>query len=678
MMMASSHLVTRGAQDMAGELSQSERYELSQYDKIVQFCNAIFAGEHPSIKLPADRTPIDAASIETALRNASKRAEENRFSASKQPTRANPIFLEKSEELICAEIQLERQRLERSLRDELEEQRATKHVPSEAWSSLDLSGILSKALAMTGADDAENGVPSGPKRANNDNASDSFDDNTFYSSNDDFVTSQPTPHSHNRNDKAKGNPSSNAANDARDSSPYSPVYNAPAQPVSVPTNPVQVPGLNAYNPGTANIQQWISSYLAMVQTSGQAINAGHAPNVASAYGATQGGNPYTGVPAEESTRGGHGSDRKKSKKKKRKADREAMNAAPSPRIKAEPRSVSPVAGPSQIRPSKRQRQMHDQGQDVGYDPSHSNLSGANVQGNYQRHNEPASRSTNATVVPQPRYLTETMPPRWVEHDGGYAGEPVEYSNAYGSRHASGAANVHQSSSETTQQAGYRDPRLGQGESLEVRHYPPRVAAEGYPAVHAQPTRIYVDGYGREYIEPQPQVIHQTAAPLTTEQGYNAILQRSMAGQQVDRQFDSGRAVYGGHTAPYAPQHSGGIVRGESQGGDNRFRGYSEHPMSQAQLVIQAAQQGSEMASNPALRATSAHPGAQGHDAGNIPPYLRTYGQIPGHPTGVDYNGRQAESVRDGYASHGVAYVEQPRDVGHQLPYSDASREPMYR
>lgn len=672
--MTSSHVATRNAQDLTGELSQSERYELDQYEKIVRFCNDIFSGEHPSIKLPADQTPIDAVTLENTLREASKRAQESRASAPKQPARVNAIFLEKSDELVCAEIQLERQRLERSIRDELEEQRAVKHVPTDAWSSLDLSDILSKALALTGANDAENGGASGQKRANNDNASDSFDDNTFYSSTDDFLSSQPATA---RNTRTKSKLSKNTTDDARESSPYSPVYNAtPAQPASVPANPIQVPGLNPYNPGTANIQQWVSSYLAMVQAGGQPANPSTAPNTSAAYGVGPSSNPYTGMPPAEAARSAHGPERKKSKKKKRKADREAMNTAPSPRIKAEPRSVSPMAGPSQVRPNKRQRQTHDQGQDTGYDPEYSNLSGSKAQGNYQRYNEPSSRPADTTVVPQPRYLTNALPPRWIEQDGGYAGEQVDYSGAHGSRHA---PNVHGVAPQNAQAPVYRDARLGPGESLEVRHYPARIAVDGYPEAHAQPRRIYVDSYGREYIEPQPQLVHQAVAPITTEQGYNAILQRTIAGQQAERPFDSGRAVYGGQAPAYAPPHNNVIAGSESQAADNRYRGYSEHPISQAQLVIQAAQQGSEIASNPVLRATSMHPGAtQGHDGGNIPPYLRTYAHAPGHPASVDYNGRPNAARGDGYASRGVAYLEQPRDVGHQLPYSNASRERMYR
>jgi hypothetical protein len=98
----------------------------------------------------------------------------------------NPILLEKSDDLIKAEIQLQRQRLERALREQIEQQKlAAKALlqTSESLPNFDLSEVLSKALAIVHPSinaDAESSAdaPARPPSS----TSDSFDENTFYSS----------------------------------------------------------------------------------------------------------------------------------------------------------------------------------------------------------------------------------------------------------------------------------------------------------------------------------------------------------------------------------------------------------------------------------------------------------------------------------------------------------------
>ncbi|KAB5572390.1 hypothetical protein GE09DRAFT_1099271 [Coniochaeta sp. 2T2.1] len=93
-------------------------------------------------------------------------------------TEINPVLLEKSVDLVRAERHLKRQRLERSLKEEADERRlSTKATlpPSEVLPQFDVADVLSKAQALV-KPDTDDTV------ANASAASDSFDDNTFYSS----------------------------------------------------------------------------------------------------------------------------------------------------------------------------------------------------------------------------------------------------------------------------------------------------------------------------------------------------------------------------------------------------------------------------------------------------------------------------------------------------------------
>lgn len=105
------------------------------------------------------------------------------FASSPGKPEINPILLQKSDELIKAEIQLQRQRLERALRDDLDQQRAaTKNAHAEPLADFDLKEVLTKALELV---QKKTAAPvTDPSLAANTSGvdSDSFDDNTFYSS----------------------------------------------------------------------------------------------------------------------------------------------------------------------------------------------------------------------------------------------------------------------------------------------------------------------------------------------------------------------------------------------------------------------------------------------------------------------------------------------------------------
>lgn len=204
--------------------------ELQQYGRIVKFRDTILSGSHPSIKVPVPAGGKVASSQHTTAQNstvagpASKnnqsalaannlrsvqanaqhpavdipKAATSATAASGLPTsnatQIDPLLLTKSEQLIKAELQIRRQRLEKTLREEIDAQRAT-NKSNEQTTDLDLSDILAKALTLVQATappltDVEIG-------ANASVSSDSFDDNTFYSSQHDTPEPSPQPQAYN-------------------------------------------------------------------------------------------------------------------------------------------------------------------------------------------------------------------------------------------------------------------------------------------------------------------------------------------------------------------------------------------------------------------------------------------------------------------------------------------------
>ncbi|KAF4926729.1 hypothetical protein CGCVW01_v002809 [Colletotrichum viniferum] len=203
----------------APSLSKDELYQLQQCERIIQFRDAILAGAHPRIKVPANLAKQTPAFANASPSNPSTPAKDSaavgqpdqpggfQLVANTQnaslpglgnllPTNANlpqkpygsgnteinPIFLEKSDDLIKAEIQLQRQRLERALRDEVDQRRAAVKASAQAepLADIDLCDVLSKALTLV---QATTTMPANAMlAANTSAASDSFDENSYYSS----------------------------------------------------------------------------------------------------------------------------------------------------------------------------------------------------------------------------------------------------------------------------------------------------------------------------------------------------------------------------------------------------------------------------------------------------------------------------------------------------------------
>ncbi|CCF35980.1 hypothetical protein CH063_01413 [Colletotrichum higginsianum] len=240
-------------------ISKDDLHHLQQYEKIVQFRDAILTGSHPKIKVPNPPAPNASATAVTAPSNPSTPAKEatgnaapgyqagivQTFASNTQQhaslpglgnpppananlparpfvgvgnTEINPIFLQKSDDLIKAEIQLQRQRLERALRDEVDQRRASMKAwaQSEPLADFDLSDVLSKALTLVQAAASSSTtakLATAAAAANTSAASDSFDENSYYSSQHNSPDSSlRSPRAGNDSDAAAQTYMSSAAN----------------------------------------------------------------------------------------------------------------------------------------------------------------------------------------------------------------------------------------------------------------------------------------------------------------------------------------------------------------------------------------------------------------------------------------------------------------------------------
>lgn len=205
-------------------------HDIQQYQNIIRFRDVVLSGQHPTVKLPPgllpSRSPSQPKSAGTLLNGQSPQAGRDVQSAATNPLALNetpstpsqdtthfqhqsnsanvefhPIFLEKSDMLRRAELQLQRQRLERALKEDVDQRRGLKVDKVEPLTDFDLSDVLSKALTLVQATSAP--VLSDTNlTATNEAASDSFDDNTFYSSRHDTPESRLASRVQNESDDA--------------------------------------------------------------------------------------------------------------------------------------------------------------------------------------------------------------------------------------------------------------------------------------------------------------------------------------------------------------------------------------------------------------------------------------------------------------------------------------------
>ncbi|MCJ1404509.1 hypothetical protein MMC11_007735 [Xylographa trunciseda] len=196
-----------------------QHYAVSEFEKILKIRDEVVAGTHPRLKILSKPDPkVASLKIQPPPGSAPKLANgalaaskavhvpestyHNPVLSSQPPTNVlsvkasqarqnlapaitssglDPIFLTKSEDLIKAETRLQRQRIERALEEQMQQKRQGNRQrisEQEALPDFDVSEVLSQAqqlvkpIAATESVGA-NGIAS---------SSDSFDENTFYSS----------------------------------------------------------------------------------------------------------------------------------------------------------------------------------------------------------------------------------------------------------------------------------------------------------------------------------------------------------------------------------------------------------------------------------------------------------------------------------------------------------------
>ncbi|KAG9259255.1 uncharacterized protein F5Z01DRAFT_33103 [Emericellopsis atlantica] len=279
------------------EASGNELSTIQQLEKILQFRDTVVSGHHPTIKLPPGVAPLAQSSPSSKLQDESlnrERSANNQQSYSANAaavvapptaspsglasrrvyglgsTEINPILLQKSDELIRAEFQAQRARLERAIKEEAEQQRRAKQEKPEPYNDLNLSEVLAKALTLVQAQAPENSLLDDEGlTANEEVASDSFDNETFYSSRHDTPESNLTSRvRRDSEDKQQSVAHGQKRSQHTDTAPSHPVPEPqrPTQPSSIPSlpqtqplhtgngdvsshgsgAPYQVPGLNNY------------------------------------------------------------------------------------------------------------------------------------------------------------------------------------------------------------------------------------------------------------------------------------------------------------------------------------------------------------------------------------------------------------------------------------------------
>ncbi|OTB00095.1 hypothetical protein M426DRAFT_324601 [Hypoxylon sp. CI-4A] len=203
-----------------GALTSTDLDEIREYQKVISFRDTVISGKHPRIKVAKPVTPqqsittptgrVASSSSSHPLQNAPNL---NAFQVdnlhsfkanAQQPAVAvhatastssiaaipavsglidsgkpdtHPVLLKKLEHLTNAEFQLRRRIFEDRLKEQFEQHQASQ--ATEQLIDLDLSDIYAKALTLVQATAPPVDVPN-PTTASN--SSDSFDNNTFYSS----------------------------------------------------------------------------------------------------------------------------------------------------------------------------------------------------------------------------------------------------------------------------------------------------------------------------------------------------------------------------------------------------------------------------------------------------------------------------------------------------------------
>ncbi|KAJ0118151.1 hypothetical protein J7T55_014604 [Diaporthe amygdali] len=183
--------------------------------------------------LPGHESSFGSSSNFSGIPTGPRAASPTRFREASGSAQFDPVLLTKSDDLIKAEIQLQRKRLESALSDQVQQHRATKNShAAEALADFDLADVLMKALKLV----QTSAIPqTDANLATNASGTegDSFDDDTFYSSKHD------TPESHQTHRLPDRDESGEAQ--AREDSHYEPPMVIQASPVPEQQSAVAMP-----------------------------------------------------------------------------------------------------------------------------------------------------------------------------------------------------------------------------------------------------------------------------------------------------------------------------------------------------------------------------------------------------------------------------------------------------
>ncbi|KAL0944235.1 uncharacterized protein CTRU02_202122 [Colletotrichum truncatum] len=567
-------------------LSKDELHQIQQCERIVEFRDAILAGAHPRIKVPSQlaKQTLTSASPSTPAKestgNTAQSVQARNSSASSTqhaslpglgnppPTNANlparpygsgsteinPIFLEKSDDLIKAEIQLQRQRLERALRDEIDQRRASMKASaqSEPLADFDLSDVLSKALTLV---QATAPLPANATlAANTSAASDSFDENSYYSS------QHNSPDSSLRSSQA-GNDPEGAARAEKHSAPSQP-FDRQMQGQTNQESPSGLPSSLPHASATHQPQgQASTSMPSHARTIPSAADTAHYeryPSVGTTQrteggdntGSTSGGGSGNASRSEESgvMDLDDGADKSVPAAGHQQLRGSLLEHQPSPLIEVRAQNISPIApqpahvsslvtarGPAVDTPGMSILQgttaqvaaLRNEPNPVS-SPDSSPQGGRNVErrkGKKKKHNlsnkKPARQApeTEPYIKPEPRSASPMSAPsfvrpqkrqrRQVGEEPRYAQPERQFSRSYREDGAAPAYETQEyrprpvSQAMVTGEYGYgreyvEEPRIPSG-----AEYVQRVQSPGVYAVHTAPSEVYadspasVDRYGRE-------------------------------------------------------------------------------------------------------------------------------------------------------------------------------------
>ncbi|KAF2010329.1 hypothetical protein BU24DRAFT_427454 [Aaosphaeria arxii CBS 175.79] len=371
--------------------------EAAFLDKLLQLRDEVYAGKHPRIKLPTSvleqvvprptqKTPPVAAKPPTAngIPNGSAFVHplparpENSVQAHHIPNDYNPpshhaprpfpakhtssgidpVLLTKSEHLIRAELQLKRQQIERLLKDQFDRRGRGNDILAEDRAALDVESILAKAQALV---KPISGLPVVQTRE----GSESFDENSYYSSKANSWSSEEADNKVSDADVAE-NSTSQAQRSAKGAeltavNPKPPKITRVAQPAVIdlddePYEPMDDIELYEPEPPTRlHEDQEESDYSPPPADVGPSQpNRGRrdrAPNNGNSNGSSRQQSP-SGNPAPIQNSRKRRRDERREEKRRQQANKRVVRS-PEPYIKEEPQSPPPFASYSDSQPSKR-------------------------------------------------------------------------------------------------------------------------------------------------------------------------------------------------------------------------------------------------------------------------------------------------------------------------------------